>query len=63
MKFFEIQLLFSFSMFLLIALKRWNFPENLDFKGKILTKLLLRSYFLLIHKTTTIKQKISQGAI
>ena len=26
---------FSISIVLFIALKRWNFPDNLDFKGKI----------------------------
>ena len=26
-----------------MALKRWNFPDNLDFKGKIMTKFLIRS--------------------
>ena len=29
-----------------IALERWNFPGNLDFKGKILAKFFMRSHFL-----------------
>ena len=38
-----IFLKFNFSI---IALKRWNFPENLDFKGKIVAKFPIRSHFL-----------------
>ena len=29
-----------------ITLKRWNFPGNLYFKGKIVAKFLLRTHFL-----------------
>ena len=29
-----------------LALKRWNFPENLGFNGNIVAKFLLRSHFL-----------------
>ena len=57
MKFFEIQLFFSLSILPSISLKRWNFPDNLDFKGKIVAKFLLRSHFLPIYKYMTIKQK------
>ena len=27
-----------------IALKRWNIPDNLDFKGKIVAKFLIKSH-------------------
>ena len=46
--FLEIQRLFSISILSSIVLKRWNFPDNLNFKGKIMTKLLIRSHFLSI---------------
>ena len=53
--FLEIQLFFSISLLPSIALKRWNFPGNLDFKvkGKIMVKFLIRSLLLLkINKMT-----------
>ena len=59
LKFFEIQLFFSIS---LITLKRWNFPDNLDFKGKIVAKFLMRSHFLSIQNDMTVKQQIKHGA-
>ena len=37
------------------ALKRWNFPENLDFNGKIVAIFLIRSHFLSIQNNMTIK--------
>ena len=51
----EIQLFFIFSILPPIALKLWNFPDNEDFKGNIITKLLLRSHFSLIWNNVTIK--------
>ena len=39
----EIQLFFSISIFVMIALKGWNFPDNLNFNRKIMTKFLIRS--------------------
>ena len=33
----KIQLFLKISILLSIVLKRWNFPDNLNFKGKILT--------------------------
>ena len=43
--FLEIQLFFSISLLPSIALKRWNLPDNLDFKvkDKIMAKFLIRS--------------------
>ena len=46
--FLKIQLFFRILILLSIALKLWNFPDNLDFKGKIVTKFLIRSHFLSI---------------
>ena len=43
-----IQLFFSISILASIALKRWNFPDNLDLKGKIMVKFLMRNNFLSI---------------
>ena len=48
LKLFEIQLFFSISIISSIALKRWNFPDNLDFSGKIMAKIIIRSHFLSI---------------
>ena len=45
---FENSTIFSISILLFIALKRWNFPDNLDFKGKIGATFLIRSRFLSI---------------
>ena len=28
-----------------VALKRWNFPDSLDFKGKIVAKFFIWSHF------------------
>ena len=47
-KIFENSTIFSISVLLFIALKRWNFPDSLDFKGKITTTFLIRSHFLSI---------------
>ena len=44
----------------IIALKRWNFPDNLDFKGKIVAKFLLRRQFL---STCNKATKINHSAI
>ena len=33
-----MQLFFRFSILLSVVFKRWNFPENLDFKGKVMAK-------------------------
>ena len=38
LKFLEIQLYFSISIIPSIESKRWNFPGNFDFKGKIVVK-------------------------
>ena len=45
---FENSTSFSISIHLFIALKRWNFPDNLDFKGKIAASFLIRSHFISI---------------
>ena len=45
---FENSTSFSISIRLFIALKRWNFPDNLDFKGKIAAAFLIRSHFISI---------------
>ena len=60
---FEIQLFFSISKLPSKALKRWNFPYNLDFKGKIVTKYLIRSYFLSTKNNMNKKLQIKHGAI
>ena len=52
----KIQLLFSISILPSIALKRGNFPDNLEFKGKTVAKFLLRSHFLSICNNMTVKQ-------
>ena len=44
----EIQRFISIKILLSIALKSLNFPDNLDFKGKLVAKFLLRSLFLSI---------------
>ena len=49
------RLFFSISILPSIALKRWKFPENLDFKGRIVAKFLIRNHFLLIHNNMAIK--------
>ena len=46
-----------------IALKSWNFPENLDFKGKIVAKFLLISHLLSILCNNMTTPKINYGAI
>ena len=45
---FENSTIFSISIHLFIALKRWNFCDNLDFKGKIAATFLVRSHFISI---------------
>ena len=37
---------------------RWNFPDNLDFKGEIVGKFFLRSAFFSICNNMTAKQQI-----
>ena len=59
----EIHLFFSISMLPSIALKHWNFPDNLDFKGKISAIFLTRSPLLSIWNNMTIKQQINYGTI
>ena len=54
----EMQLFFNIQSLPSIALKSQNFPDNLDFKGKIVAKFLLKSHFPLIYKNMTIKQQI-----
>ena len=63
MKFLGIHLFFSNLILPSIALISWNFPDNLDFKGMILAKFLLRSHFLSICNNMTVKQHINHGAI
>ena len=58
-----IPLFFSVSILPSLALKRWNFPDNLDFKGKIVAKFYCRSHFLSICNNMTVKQHINHGAI
>ena len=55
LKFFEIPLFSTILILPLILLKRWNFPNNLDFKGKIEAKFLIRSHFLSIWNNMTKK--------
>ena len=62
LKFLEIQLFF-WHFDTSIALKRLNFPNNLNFKGKTVAKFLLRSLFLPVYNNMTIKQQITRGAI
>ena len=57
------QLCFSISILSSIALKRWNFPDNLDFKGKIVAKFLLRSHFLSIYGYMATKQQTNHGSL
>ena len=45
---FENSTIFSILILPSIALKRWHFPDNLDFKGTIVTNFLIRSHFLSI---------------
>ena len=50
----EIQLLFSISILPSVALKRWNFPDNLDFKGKVVAKkcvTYIMAFFIPFHYT------------
>ena len=49
----EIQLFFNILIFPSVVLKLWNVPDNFDFKGKIVTKLLLRKHFLSIYDKKT----------
>ena len=41
---FENSTIFSISLLLFIAIKRRNFSDNFDFKGKIAATLLIRSH-------------------
>ena len=45
---FDSLTIFSISILLFIAFKRWNFSDNLDFKCKIGATFLIRSQFLSI---------------
>ena len=63
MKFLEIQLFCSISILPSIALKSWNFPENLDFMCKIVAKFLLISHLLSILCNNMTTTKINYGAI
>ena len=56
----ETQLFFSISILPSVALKRWNFPDNLDLKGKIKAIFLIRSHFLSIWNNMTIN-KLTRG--
>ena len=44
----EIQLFFSIVILPSIALKHWNFPDKLNFKGKTMAEFLLKSHFFSI---------------
>ena len=46
MKLLEIQLYFSILILPSRALKHWNIPHSLDFKGKTVAKFPRRSHFL-----------------
>ena len=50
----KIKLLFNILILPSIALKRRNFPDNLNFKGKTVTKFVIRSHFPLIYNSMTI---------
>ena len=49
----EIQLFFSILILPSVVLKLSNFLDNFDFKGKIVTKFLLRKHFLSIYDNKT----------
>ena len=55
----EIQPLFSIEILPSIAWKRWNFPDNLDFKGKIVANFLIKIHL----NNMTTKYQIKHGAI
>ena len=57
-----MQLFFSISILSSTVSKRWNFPDNLDFKGKIVAKFRL-SHFVLICNNMIVKQQINHGTI
>ena len=57
----EVWLFFSISILPLIPLERWNFPDNLIFKGKIVAKFILRSHFLSICKIWQYNNKLAMG--
>ena len=63
MIFLEIELFFSIMILPSIALKRWNIPDNLEYKGKVVAKFFLRSRFLFICNNMTVKQQINHGVI
>ena len=48
-----------------IALKRWNIPDDLDFKGKIVAKFLIKSHLnnMTIKKNTWIKEMVGGLAL
>ena len=54
---FENSTIFTMSILLFIALKRWNFPDNLDIKGKIAATFLIRSHSLSIQNNMAKKKK------
>ena len=54
--------IFEFNYFLAFrsSTNSWNFPGNLDFRGKIVANFLLRNHFLSIYNVI-IKQQINHG--
>ena len=63
LKFFILTEIFRNSILASTTLKRWNFLDNLHFKGKIVAMFLSRSHFLSICNDMTVKQHINHGAI
>ena len=57
----EIQIYFNILTLPSIALKRWNFPENLGFENNTVAKFLIKSIFS--QYNMTIKQRINHGTI
>ena len=61
--FWKFNYFFSFWILPSIVLKCWIFPDNLDIKGKILAKFLLRKHFLSMYTNMTVKQNFNHRAI
>ena len=61
LNFWEIQLFISISILPFTELQRWNFPDNLDFKGKAMAKFVIRSHFVSIQSNVINKQKSNHG--
>ena len=59
-KIFENTTIFSISILLFIALKRWNFPDNLNFKGRIGATFLIRSSLNIKQYNKKKKQKTNK---